>query len=97
MPFGVDLEREVEEVTRRDERALEVDRLVRDVDRLVRDVDRLVRDFDVDRDLGDTRDLDGAVDMRWEYLVDEQKMNISIFYGDKNNNRLVNRRPPPIW
>lgn len=76
MPFGVDLEREVDEVTRRDERALEVDRLVRDVDCLVRDVERLVRD------LGETRDLDGAVDMRWGiFSVDEQNMNISIYYG----------------
>ena len=55
----MDGEREVDVVTRRDERAVD-------------DVERLVRDFDVERDSGETRDLDGVVDIRWEYLVDEE-------------------------
>tara|TARA_Y100000766_G_C18335131_1_gene332067 strand:- start:53 stop:298 length:246 start_codon:yes stop_codon:yes gene_type:complete len=78
----VDGEREVDVVTRRDERAVDdVERLVRDFD----EVERLDRDFDVERDSGETRDLDGVVDIRWEYLVDEERNKNNLIMAIKKN------------
>ena len=82
-------------VTRRDERAVD------DVERLVRDFDegeRLDRDFDVERDSGETRDLDGVVDIRWEYLVDEERNKNNLIMAIKKIavvNRLTNNQSPP--